>query len=137
MPPEVARVTADPVGPDGVAVLTVSVACLLRKLKVFAEELIAAYVLSAALVAVTTQSVGTPTDEVTVVVPDAVAMVQRAFGVERAYVTAPVPVPPETLSATLSPMMKLEDVLFEILSVAWSCFERTKFPVSVYSPTLA
>ena len=51
--------------------------------------------------AVTAHSVGTPTDAVTVVVPDAVAIVQREFGVEIAYVTAPVPVPPEVVNVIL------------------------------------
>ena len=40
LPPVVVRVTVDPVGPAVAAVVMVSVACVLKKLKVFAEEVV-------------------------------------------------------------------------------------------------
>jgi hypothetical protein len=71
-------------------------------------------------VAVTAHSVGTPTDAVTVVVPDAVAIVQREFGVEIAYVIAPVPVPPEVVNVILVPTLYAEELSLAMLSVDWA-----------------
>jgi hypothetical protein len=79
LPPEVERLIVDPVCPGVAKLLTTKADCAPRKLNAFWADVIAAKLESAALVATTTQSVGPPVDVVTVVLPDTVAMEQRAF----------------------------------------------------------